>query len=174
MYTCRNRTAESVSTDVWSEIVKRTGLHEVPVVPEPATWAKHVASAQAMRDYMDKESKRAVCGVCSMYRRADDVESHNISAIPNLELLSIDGEKSEAYPRHALTTYEHIDAVTTQSSVYCLQPHACVEADDGNVSVDVCKACYNHLAKGRVPPESLVCFDSGMLSTFLVIIICLK
>jgi hypothetical protein len=151
-----DRTAESVSTDVWNAIAQRTGLHDVPVVPEPANWAKHVAHAQAMRDYMDRESKRAVCGVCSMHRRAEDVDLHSIGAIPNLQLLSSNGEQSEKYPRHALTTFEHHD------SVFCLQPHACVEADDGDVNVRVCKSCFNHLAHGRIPPESLVCFDAGM------------
>ena len=47
---------------------------------------------------------------------------------------------------------------------YCvLQPHACSEESDGTVNVDVCKGCHQHMANGRVPPESLVCFDAGMV-----------
>ena len=115
-----------------------------------------------MRDFLDRECQKTVCGVCSMMHRDQDVESHNITSIPNLDLLATTGPQSPAQPRDALTTFKYTDPETMEDVNYCLQPHACSEDDDNEVNVSVCKSCMQHLANGRVPPESLVCFDTGM------------
>ena len=112
--------------------------------------------------WIESANEREVCGVCSMHRRAVDVVSHNITSIPNLELLNSAAPRTEAHPRNALTTYQYTDLATMETKVFCLQPHSCAEDDDGAVIVAVCKSCHHHLANGRVPPESLVCFDAGM------------
>ena len=161
---CRNdttRTAETVATAVWDEIAKCTGLYDIPDVPEAPTWDTHLANAQSMRDFLDRECRRSVCGVCSMMRRGQDVKLHDIASIPNLHLLDSTLPKTAAHPRDGLTTFAYTDPASSKNVVYCLQPHACSDSDDGKVNVSVCDSCHHHLTKGRVPPESLVCFDTG-------------
>ena len=115
------RTADGVAFDVWSEIAKRTGLHDSPTLPSPTTWEKHATDAQLMRDHLDRECKRAVCAVCSMHRRAVDVASYSITDIPNIDLLDITVPSTEEHPRAALTTYQCTDVATMEDNVYCLQ-----------------------------------------------------
>ena len=115
----------SVACGVWDEISKFTGLHDVPTVPEASTWDNHISHAKAMRQFLDRECQKTVCGVCSMMQRDQDVELHDIFSIPNLVLLDSTGPKSASQPRDALTTFKYTDPASFEDITYCLQPHAC-------------------------------------------------
>ena len=152
------RTAETVSADVWNGIAEFAGVHEESAVPQSAKWEDHVSAAQEMRDFLDSECNKTVCGVCSMLRRAVDIKSLAFGDIPNVDLLLKDGPTSPEHPRDGLTTVEH------NGDVYCLQPAACTPNCTGDYDVALCKSCRGHLEHKRIPPESLVCFDAGMSS----------
>lgn len=150
------RTAESVQRDIWVDIAEHVGLLEDPVFPAAPVWSDHVSHAQAMRDFLDRESQKSVCGVCSRMCRDIDMDTHAMDALPNLALLDAAVPPTDAHPRDALTVYDHSDGVK-----YCIQPAACSVGLSGQVDVAVCESCFRHLKNGRVPPESLVCFDTG-------------
>lgn len=149
-----------MSGDVWDGIAEFAGLRDEASVPSPVSWDDHVACAQSMRDFLDAECNKTVCGVCSIMRRSVDVQPVDFGAIPNLELLRADGPKTLQYPREGLTATEH------NGTTYCIQPAACTSRHDGGQDIALCKSCLNHLKHKRVPPESLVCFDAGKLQAF--------
>jgi len=89
-----------------------------------------------------------------------------LSAIPNLDLLLADIPGTLEQPRHALTTYDRMVHVPPDAMIpmkYCLQPFSIKPGDNGDdePTATICNDCYYHLEHGRVPPDSLVCYDTG-------------
>ena len=70
-------TAESVERDIWDAIAEHVGSLADPVFPAAPVWSDHVSHAQLMRDFLDRESRKSVCGVCSRMCRAVDVDTHD-------------------------------------------------------------------------------------------------
>lgn len=93
-----------------------------------------------------------------------------ISTIPNLDLLLADVQSTLEHPRHALTTYSldvHVPPNASIQKLYCIQPFSIHSSDNPfDPTAVICNDCYKHLSRGRVPPDSLVCYDTGQSVSF--------
>jgi hypothetical protein len=130
----------------------------------PRTLEDDIQLAFDMRHFMDVRNKTKVCACCSCRCEEgdpnDDDKSYNptqrmlLRGIPNLDLLRVDGVKTEELPRDALTRMGN----------YCLQPLGQPGLDEnGEQLVDICQSCLNDLTRRKVPMSSLVRVDTGSI-----------
>ena len=173
--------------DDWLDVIAEdAGLHVTTPRPLPSMTLKdHAAAALRLRQHMDERVPRHRCAVCACMCARGEVHACNASApkdhrvaIPNIHLLRADGPKTEATPRHGLTTAVLADTFDENDAFveYCLwiDDTSTVPKDrrpktdmaDGTW-VNVCKECMSSLKghsgkKPSVPPRSLVRLDPGL------------
>jgi hypothetical protein len=117
--------------------------------------------ASEMRRYIDSRNKTRTCACCSCRCAKGDPDGEYepttrmlLHDIPNLDLLRVDGVKTDELPRDGLT----------RIGEYCLQPLGSPgENEAGETIVDICETCLRDLAHKKVPMASLVRVDTGSI-----------
>jgi hypothetical protein len=119
-------------------------------LPPPPTLLVHTQAAVVARLHVTSVCDRQICAVCNIPKPKVLVQTLPIGDIPNLGVLMADEE--------SLTIFKH------QDQAYVLQPAGCVLQSPGcGWTANVCKGCYAALKKGKIPVESLRCFDAGSI-----------
>jgi hypothetical protein len=131
-------------------LIEFCAINQTSVCPPAFTFEQHVELAQDFRDSLDESCNLTLCAVCAIPQAG--VESVHIDDLPHKKLLCADEPSTPEAPRHGLTT------CTLKKVVYCLQPDAVKENQ-----VSACPACLSALKKQKIPKESLVRVDTGLI-----------
>jgi hypothetical protein len=142
-------------------------------------WEANVTAARDFRHAAAGVANTVVCAVCSCRRSPADmmhdavkVKQHECTGVvegqpsswwqpvgwdsmPGKHLLQVDLPAEDVEARRSTTLY-----VGPDGQEYHLQPAGVLQMDEG-VMVKICRECLQYLSKNRVPPFSLLQFDTG-------------